>query len=106
MTSPSIPVDELVGIPGLDWATAERLLRGETVGTEPVPDYKFDCIYRGGFLETGECNLCGLKGQPFEIYACQLFARCSITRKHSQIQSCGACEKRTAVATNDPAAVS
>jgi hypothetical protein len=56
----------------------------------------FPCIHRGTEpVETRLCDLCGVKGQPFEVYPCKLFGECSVQRKHSQVRGCAACEART-----------
>ena len=51
-----------------------------------------ECIHRGEELETGTCDLCGLKGQSFQIYSCSIHGKCSLTRKHTKVKSCGACD--------------
>jgi hypothetical protein len=38
------------------------------------------CVHRGDVVETGVCNVCGMKGQPFEIHACELHERCMAKR--------------------------
>lgn len=54
------------------------------------------CVHRGELLEIRHCNLCGIKGQPFEVFACGIVGECSIGRKHSGVQSCTSCEHRQA----------
>jgi len=34
------------------------------------------CVHRGEVLERGLCNACGMKGQPFDILACELHGKC------------------------------
>jgi len=64
------------------------------------PDIRL-CSHRGPLLETRLCDLCGIKGQPFEVYACQLHGECSEQRKHSKVRSCIGCPDHLAVATQD-----
>lgn len=54
------------------------------------------CQFRGQLLKIGSCDLCGIKGQPFEIIACEQHGECSLTRRHSKVRSCLACEDRLA----------
>ncbi|HVW03111.1 MAG TPA: hypothetical protein VHB77_22310 [Planctomycetaceae bacterium] len=62
------------------------------------------CSHRGPEpFETRLCDLCGIKGQPFDVYSCQLFGECSLQRKHSQVKACAACEKRTPMPAPLPA---
>lgn len=49
------------------------------------------CRHRGEQLRTDRCDLCGLRGQPFDVFACGLHGECSLTRRHSKIRSCAAC---------------
>lgn len=60
------------------------------------------CTHLGLATETHLCDLCSLKGQPFQVYACAIHGECSLTRKHSQVKSCAACAD-FAVAQSAPA---
>lgn len=53
------------------------------------------CDHRGALLRIDKCNLCGLRGQPFEVYQCSIVGECSLSRKHSKIVSCLVCIDRT-----------
>lgn len=55
------------------------------------------CAHRGERLRIGECDLCGIKGQPFDVMSCAVHGECSHTRKHSKVKSCIACDERTAI---------
>jgi hypothetical protein len=45
-------------------------------------------------IRSGTCNLCGLKGQPFEIFGCDLHGECSLRKRHSGVKGCAACADR------------
>jgi glycosyltransferase involved in cell wall biosynthesis len=51
------------------------------------------CAHRSS-EPTGElkCDLCGMRGQPFDVYDCQRFGLVSLTRKHSDVRSCLLCQ--------------
>ena len=53
-----------------------------------------ECVHRGPWLETMKCDLCGMKGQPFDVFACAVHGRCSLRRRHSKVKSCLACAER------------
>lgn len=53
---------------------------------------RHNCAHRGLYIDTGSCDLCGIRGQPFEILACAIHGRCSLNRQHSQVKSCAACD--------------
>lgn len=53
------------------------------------------CHYRGGEIEVGSCDMCGSRGQPFKVYECGVFKKCSVQKKHSQITACVGCPKRS-----------
>lgn len=72
--------------------------RNRTPYVEPT----FDCVHRGAFLEVAVCNVCSLKGQPFDKFACAIHGACSVTRKHTKVKACVSCEDRTAVAIEAP----
>jgi hypothetical protein len=38
------------------------------------------CIHRGAVLEADVCNVCGMKGQPFDVFACELHGKCMVRR--------------------------
>jgi hypothetical protein len=61
---------------------------------EPTAEH-FPCVFRGKPVRTGTCDLCGLKGQAFEVLVCNKFGECSIARKHSKVRSCVACTDRS-----------
>ncbi len=60
-----------------------RNLPDREAGPSHVPDPRFTtaCSHRGEVLERGTCNACGMKGLPFEVYACALHGRC-MTRRY------------------------
>jgi hypothetical protein len=58
------------------------------------------CIYLGDVLEMAVCNSCGMKGQPFEICACELHARCMTNRFRNDrpdLKVCINCDDYTSV---------
>jgi hypothetical protein len=38
------------------------------------------CLHRGDIVETGTCNVCGMRGQPFDVFACELHGKCMVRR--------------------------
>lgn len=50
------------------------------------------CSHRGELIEVRKCDLCGIKGQQFEVFACNLHGECSAGRKHSKVKSCLTCQ--------------
>jgi len=68
---------------------------GQPAPERPAPaPQTFDCVHRGPVRETRLCDLCGIKGQPFEVLGCALHGECSIGRKHSKVRSCVGCADR------------
>lgn len=66
------------------------------------PDTAKSCEHRGELLRIGTCNLCSGRGQPFEVYDCDLHGECSLNRKHSKVRSCLACPDRTGLTPAEP----
>lgn len=52
------------------------------------------CIHRGDKIRDDTCDLCGVKGRPFEVFGCNLHGECSLHRVHSKVSGCAACEDR------------
>lgn len=60
-----------------------------------VTSDKLPCTHRqSSVARIGTCDLCSLKGQPFDVYACDLHGECSLSRKHSKMRSCVNCNDR------------
>jgi ribosomal protein L32 len=38
------------------------------------------CAHQGDKIADGVCNVCGMKGQPFDVYACALHGQCMTRR--------------------------
>lgn len=100
-----------IGLTGYTREEGEAILRGEPVGgvaaQQPIVEPRdFTCENRLSFIEIGVCDLCSMKGQPFEIFGCALHGQCSLNRRHSRVKSCVACGDRIPVANADPSAVS
>lgn len=64
------------------------------VGSRDAP-----CVHLGPKLRDGTCDLCSMKGQPFNVMACAVHKECSTTKKHSNVQSCATCPGYSAPAT-------
>jgi hypothetical protein len=49
---------------------------------QPKPDPRFTtpCAHRGEIIERAVCNVCGMKGQPFDVFACELHGKCMVRR--------------------------
>lgn len=65
----------------------------QQLATKPPPPAT-DCLHRGELLATRTCDLCSIKGQPFEVYQCALHGECSLGKKHSLVRSCLVCPDR------------
>lgn len=50
------------------------------------------CPHRGAVLRVGACDLCGVRGQPFEVLSCAVHGECSLRRKHSKVKTCLTCK--------------
>lgn len=74
--------------------TNEELQRFRPAAVEPVD---LACPHRSlKPIREGRCDQCGYeKGQPFEIFACDLHGECSLHKRHSAVKGCAACEDRT-----------
>lgn len=96
-----------LGFTGYTQAQAEAILAGQSIASVPDPD-SAECANRGELIEVRLCDLCGVRGLPFEVFACQIHGECSKFRKHSQVKSCAACQdfRPIPLATDDPPAVS
>ena len=81
-----------LGFIGYTREEGEAMLRGETIA-EPSPGW-CSCQHRGDKLRVGTCDLCGIRGQPFEVFACSLHGECSLRRKHSKVKACASCHDR------------
>lgn len=81
-----------LGFVGYTREQGEAMLCGSARPEQSRADWP--CIHRKELLEIGACDLCGSRGQPFEILRCSIYGRCSIGRRHSQVKSCAACEMR------------
>jgi hypothetical protein len=61
------------------------------------------CVHRREVVEKGVCNVCGMKGQPFEIHACELHGRCMTKRYRNDrpsLKVCLLCDDYEPVAAN------
>lgn len=63
------------------------------------------CIHRGDLLRTDKCDLCGIRGLPFDVFGCAVHVECSISRRHSKIKACVGCEQRQETAPAAPIVV-
>jgi hypothetical protein len=63
--------------------------------TSPWTPLMTPCVHRGDVVERDVCNVCGMKGQPFEIHTCELHGRCMQRRYRNDrpgITVCMQCE--------------
>lgn len=84
-----------LGFIGYTQAQADAMLASRD--WRPPPDSPLEamaCALRLGLLRIGKCDLCGIRGQPFEIFCCKLHGECSLSRKHSGIRPCISCGDR------------
>lgn len=50
------------------------------------------CVNRGAVIATEQpCQLCGAKGELYDIYECKLHGRCSLGKRANGLQSCLTC---------------
>jgi hypothetical protein len=42
-------------------------------------------------METGTCNLCGIRGQSFQAFACALHGRCTVRRTRNDRPDLAVC---------------
>lgn len=70
---------------------------GESIiaGTQWRAGDNAKCIRRGVSLRIDKCDLCGIKGQSFEVFACQAHGECSEAKRHSKVRSCLSCQDYT-----------
>jgi len=71
-------------------SAAELVLVGDTLSR-----LRDSCIYRGPIVEQAACNVCGMHGQPFQIYGCELHGRCMVKRFRNdrpELKVCVTCE--------------
>lgn len=67
---------------------------------EPLPAPKpvtLDCVHRGDVIRQGVGDLCGRKGETFDVFACSIHGECALSRfcKKQREQSCAKCPDRT-----------
>lgn len=70
---------------------ADQTLLGAPAPPAAMTPVVPECVHRGAKIRDDLCNLCGIKGQPFEVLACALHGECSTHRKHSQVRPCITC---------------
>lgn len=62
----------------------------------PLPEPDLTCAHRGDVIRQQAADLCGLRGQLFDVFACDLHGECSLRRVcfKQTVQSCTACKDR------------
>jgi hypothetical protein len=52
-----------------------------------------DCPHRGGKIRQQVADLCGLRGQPFPVYGCQLHGECTdrLICQRQTVRTCFIC---------------
>lgn len=85
-----------IGLTGYTREEGEAILRGDAIPQPSIAEWP--CIHRGEVVELGACNVCGLRGQPFEIFACSVHGRCSIGYRHTAVKSCFRCDDQISIA--------
>lgn len=90
-----------IGFSGYTREQGEAILAGCTPTEIPAMP---TCAHRGKLLEIRRCDLCGLKDQPFEVFACAKFGECSQLKRHSKVTCCSACESWIPLQTANPTA--
>lgn len=73
----------------------KRVKRRKHKNAKAVIESNFPCVHRGEKVRDGVCNLCGSKGEPFEILSCAKFGECSILTRHTKVKHrCLSCSQR------------
>jgi hypothetical protein len=54
--------------------------RETAAAPQPDPRFTTPCVQRGVVMEKATCNACGMKGQPFDVFACELHGKCMVRR--------------------------
>jgi hypothetical protein len=60
------------------------------------------CVHRGAVIETGACNICGMKGTAFQAFACDLHGKCTVRRVRNDRPDLTVCLTCEAYAASDP----
>jgi hypothetical protein len=63
----------------LERSTERMAEPADPTARDPYPAIDL-CRHLGPSIERGTCNVCGLKGQPFDIHACAVHGRCTVRR--------------------------
>lgn len=54
------------------------------------------CEHRGAVIESKRtCELCGAKGELYDLYACEIHGQCSLGRRKNTLQQCLGCPDNT-----------
>jgi len=62
---------------------------------KPDPRFSTACVHRGEILERGVCTVCGMKGQPFDVFTCELHGKCMVRRYRNDrpdLRVCVSCD--------------
>jgi hypothetical protein len=75
----------------LDMQSALAASQAIDVATRPQP--VLDCPHRGPVIRQQEADLCGLRGQQFDVFHCGLHGECALGRfcQRQTVRSCAAC---------------
>jgi hypothetical protein len=92
-----------LGVTGYSEDEGRQILADQEAKNGAVDPVELPCIHRQPLIEIGECDLCSLKGQPFEIFSCSVHGECSLIKRHSKVKSCLGCDDRqSALESSDP----
>lgn len=80
-----------LGFSGYTEEEGRAILLGAALAGPTTAD--FPCVHRGEKIRDGSCNLCGIRGQPFEVLSCSIYGECSIGKRHSNVRACIGCER-------------
>ncbi len=64
------------------------------------------CVHLGEVVDQGTCDICGSRGKPFDIHACELHGRCQKLRCRTgddAPRACARCSDYRPAGTDDPA---
>lgn len=75
---------------------ASSLVASPTAKPGVVDPSQFACRHRLPVIRTDLCDLCGIRGQTFEVHGCQVHGECSVNRRQMNLRSCVLCPDRDA----------
>lgn len=73
---------------------------GDLIPQSEITADDLPCPHRGAVVKSDVCDVCGIRGQPFEALACSEKGLCSLTPKKHGVANCLKCDVRHAAIRN------